>query len=166
MDNYTSALTFLSAMITPAVLISACASLVLSTSQRLNRVMVRTRDIESKLRHEFNNADQKGLEIDRFPLFCSQLGMAAKRSQVLHAALRWLYFSIGIFIATSIGIAIAPVVGTEWEWVPVLLGVIGTALLLLASILLIEEANIGSRAVNEEMRFLSRQVRRLQKSRR
>src|SRR5260370_33640017 len=44
MDSFTSGLTVLSAMITPAVLISACGSLILSTSTRLGLVVDRVRE--------------------------------------------------------------------------------------------------------------------------
>ena len=39
MDHLAPSLAVLSAMITPAVLISACGTLILSTSQRLGRVV-------------------------------------------------------------------------------------------------------------------------------
>jgi len=48
MDPLSSALGVLSAMITPAILISACGTLVLSTSNRLGRVVDRVRDLADK----------------------------------------------------------------------------------------------------------------------
>jgi hypothetical protein len=50
MTDLSSALAILSAMITPAVLISACGSLILATSQRLGRVMERARKVAERLR--------------------------------------------------------------------------------------------------------------------
>ena len=43
METLSSALAVLTAMITPAVLISACGALILSTSTRLGRVVDRVR---------------------------------------------------------------------------------------------------------------------------
>ena len=40
MTNFPDAISVLSAMITPAVLISACGTLILSTSNRLGRVLM------------------------------------------------------------------------------------------------------------------------------
>lgn len=44
-----SAVAVLTAMITPAVLISACGSMILSTSSRLGRVVDRVRALSDKL---------------------------------------------------------------------------------------------------------------------
>src|SRR6267143_3339012 len=49
MDPMTSAVAVLTAMITPAVLISACGSMILSTSHRLGRVVDRVRGLSDKL---------------------------------------------------------------------------------------------------------------------
>jgi hypothetical protein len=43
------AITVLTAMITPAVLISACGSMILSTSVRLGRVVDRVRSLSDRL---------------------------------------------------------------------------------------------------------------------
>jgi hypothetical protein len=48
MDSLSPVLTVLSAMITPVVLISACAALVTSTSNRANRVVDRLHDWSTK----------------------------------------------------------------------------------------------------------------------
>ena len=49
MDSIASATTVLTAMITPAVLISACGSMILSTSTRLGRVVDRVRILSERL---------------------------------------------------------------------------------------------------------------------
>lgn len=49
MDPMSSAVAVLTAMITPAVLISACGSMILSTSHRLGRVVDRVRVLSDKL---------------------------------------------------------------------------------------------------------------------
>ena len=50
MNDFAQALTVLSSMITPVVLIMASGSLTLSTSQRLNREIERTRKLGGLLR--------------------------------------------------------------------------------------------------------------------
>jgi hypothetical protein len=49
MDALSSALAVLTAMITPAVLISACGTMLLSTSTRLGRVVDRVRSLSDRL---------------------------------------------------------------------------------------------------------------------
>ena len=49
MDSMSSAIAVLTAMITPAVLISACGSMILSTSGRLGRVVDRVRGLSDRL---------------------------------------------------------------------------------------------------------------------
>ncbi|HYN23544.1 MAG TPA: DUF2721 domain-containing protein, partial [Pyrinomonadaceae bacterium] len=49
MDSMSSAIAVLTAMITPAVLISACGSMILSTSGRLGRVVDRVRALSDRL---------------------------------------------------------------------------------------------------------------------
>ncbi len=49
MEALQSAVTVLTAMITPSVLISSCAALILSTSLRLGRVADRVRALSDKL---------------------------------------------------------------------------------------------------------------------
>jgi Protein of unknown function (DUF2721) len=63
MNDLAGALAILSAMITPAVLILACGSLTLATSQRLGRVIERTRRISNQFKElARNRTDQAMLE--------------------------------------------------------------------------------------------------------
>jgi len=50
MSSLANTLTILSAMFTPAVLVSACTSLILTTSQRLSRSIDRQREVAGLLR--------------------------------------------------------------------------------------------------------------------
>src|SRR5882762_8280998 len=58
MESVTSSLTVLTAMITPAVLISASGTMILSTSTRLGRVVDRVRSLSDRL-EEYSRADQQ-----------------------------------------------------------------------------------------------------------
>jgi hypothetical protein len=95
----------LSAMITPAVLISACAGLILSTSTRLGRIVDRVRElsalIEKLSRGEIPEyAEERRVEAER------QLGSHALRGRLIQSALTSFYFAQGIFVATTICTAI------------------------------------------------------------
>lgn len=86
MNQLSSALTVLSAMITPAVLILACGSLILTTSQRLTRVIDRVRELSGEIealaedsRSEERVAEKRTMLFDlleraiHLPAFCSGL---------------------------------------------------------------------------------------------
>ncbi|MCV4777234.1 DUF2721 domain-containing protein, partial [Escherichia coli] len=63
-ENLNSTIEFLTAMITPALLISATGSLVLSTSTRLGRVVDRVRELERRLSELILTEDR-----DKVPLY-------------------------------------------------------------------------------------------------
>ena len=58
MDALTSSLAVLTAMITPAVLISASGTMILSTSSRLGRVVDRVRSLSDRLRRLTDEEDR------------------------------------------------------------------------------------------------------------
>ncbi|MGH9915941.1 MAG: DUF2721 domain-containing protein, partial [Pyrinomonadaceae bacterium] len=74
-------------MITPAVLISACGTLILSTSTRLGRVVDRVRALSDKF-DELTHLDH-GLDYleDRLSLIFSQMGILSTRARLLQHAL-------------------------------------------------------------------------------
>ncbi|HEY4735555.1 MAG: DUF2721 domain-containing protein [Gemmatimonadaceae bacterium] len=152
MTNFADAVSVLSAMITPAVLISACGSLILATSDRLSKAMARTREISRALvpRTEENRSQPR--EDERRLLF-SQLDFATTRSRLLQRALSRLYVALGFFVGTSVAIGLVAITSSAFTIVPVALGLCGAALLLYAAFLLIKESRFALAAVNEEMDF-------------
>src|SRR2546421_423509 len=63
MEALSSALAVLTAMITPAVLISACGALILSTSTRLGRVTDRVRLLIDRFEEMMRSQHDEGLEM-------------------------------------------------------------------------------------------------------
>src|SRR2546423_2879043 len=63
--TFPDAISVLSAMITPAVLISACGSLILATSDRLSKAVMRTREISRALIPRANDQRAEGREEER-----------------------------------------------------------------------------------------------------
>jgi hypothetical protein len=64
MEALSSAVAVLTAMITPAVLISACGALILSTSTRLGRVVDRVRMLIERFEEMMNmQQDEGGVEL-------------------------------------------------------------------------------------------------------
>ena len=68
-----NALAVLTAMITPAVLISACGALIFSTSTRLGRVIDRVRVLSEKWETVARNVEEDEMHEERRVLIFSQM---------------------------------------------------------------------------------------------
>jgi hypothetical protein len=142
----TLAIQVLGAMITPALLISACGTLVLSTSNRLSRVVERVRVLARDAERFDSSTDVRRAAIVR------QLGSLGERALILRSALAALYLAIGFLVATSIGVGVSALIGWSVPWVPVGLAMAGACALLWASVLLVREGRLAVHSTLEEMR--------------
>ena len=107
-----SAIAVLTAMITPAVLISACGSMILSTSTRLGRVVDRVRVLSERL-EEMSERNEKGaINAERQALIFQQLDKLTSRARILQRCMVTFYLSLGMFVATSVAIGIVPFTST------------------------------------------------------
>lgn len=155
----TEALGVLSAMLTPAVLISACGSLSISTSQRVSRLISRTRTIvhtfEELSRHTGGaNLEEESEELTR------QIAVTSRRARLLQSALSLLYVAIGFFVATSVSIGLVSILRVRTAVLAVVLGMVGSAVLLSCVALLIIDSRIAVKNLDREMRFLARMASR------
>ena len=149
--SLSSALQILSAMITPAILIMACGSLVMTTSSRLIRCVDRVRDFAT----EIDALDQAGSKNQpRYEMLIFQLERTAQRARLLQRALGRLYGAIGVFVATSVSIGALALLDLHIAWVSLLLGFIGAGLLFSASIMLILESRIALALTYAEMDYV------------
>jgi len=149
--SLSSALQILSAMITPAVLIMACGSLVMTTSSRLIRCVDRVRDFTA----EIDALDEAGSKNQpRYEMLLFQLERTAQRARLLQRALSRLYAAIGMFIATSVSLGALALLDLHVAWVSLLLGFIGAGLLFSASVMLIIESRIALALTYAEMDFV------------
>jgi hypothetical protein len=159
MDNFPDALAVLSAMITPAVLISACGSLILATSDRLSKAVTRTREVSDQLLPRAGDEENPARQEERRMLF-TQLDFVTTRSRLLQRALSRLYAAVAFFVGTSVAIALVASTNSganrsEYApYIPIALGLYGAALLLYAAFLLIKESRYALAAVNAEMDFI------------
>lgn len=144
-------------MITPAVLISASGTLVLSTSNRLSRVVDRVRALSTEA-EQASLPGGKALVPRRAALIGSQLVQLAQRAEMLRTALTTLYASIGLFVATSLGVA-AVVLFAFWNLVAVVPGIAGAFALLYGSLLLVREARLAIVSTLEEMDYARENVK-------
>ena len=159
MNGACSASEVLGAMITPAVLISASGTLVLSTSNRLTRVVDRVRTLASEA--EELHVGGTGGAAPRVRLIADQLPLLTARAVLLRSALTALYAAIGLLVATSIAVGIVASLGWEYGWVPVLSGLAGACALLWGSLLLVREARLAIGFTLQEMDYLRDTVARL-----
>jgi hypothetical protein len=149
----------LTSMITPAVLISACAALILSTSTRLGRVVDRVRALSDRF-EEMAHKESTDIVLfeERLELTFTQLDFLTSRARHLQRAMTTFYVALGLFVATSVAIGFVGTVSTSGnaahQWIPVILGMVGAALLFVGTLLLGFEATIALRAIHGEMDFL------------
>jgi hypothetical protein len=150
MENV-SAISLLSSMITPVVLILACGSLSLTTSQRLSRSIDRTRKIASELR-EIKQGNKKIPEEEMQMLYL-QMSAAGKRAILMQKAMSLLYIALFFFIATSLFIGLLEILNWNQSLISIILALAGAVAFLSASIFLIMETRLALTAVKSEMSF-------------
>jgi hypothetical protein len=162
MDGLSSSLAVLTAMITPAVLISASGTMILSTSTRLGRVVDRVRSLSGRLRHLTSaEEDSEFFEEERAMLY-DQLDKLTSRSRLLQRALTTFYLAVGIFVATSVAIGVVSFSsGPRFAWIPVALGLVGAFFLFYGSMLLVFEARLALSTTHAEMDFVWRTTKRV-----
>ena len=138
-------------MITPAVLISACGTLILSTSTRLARIMDRVRELGSASEGLFSGSARfaeirlRGVE--------EQLDVHSQRGRLLQRALTSFYYALGVFVATAIAIALVSY-SAHAHWIPGVLGIGGMVTLFYGCVMLLRETRLAIRAVDSEMAFV------------
>jgi hypothetical protein len=157
-----SSLEFLIAIATPAFLISAVGSLVLSTSTRLGRVVDRVRALEDRLSEIIyaENKDEIPLYEKRVEVIVDLLDKVTSRSRILQRALEAFYYGLGFFILTSVVIAVAALFDI-YRWLPIPIGIVGIMFVFYGSLLMLRETRMATATVNAEMDFtweLARQV--------
>ena len=147
-------------MITPAVLISACGSMILSTSGRLGRVVDRVRALSDRLEAQSGQGDSD-VSHERQEIIFKQLDKLTSRARILQRSMVTFYMALGMFVATSVAIGVVAIVDRpRYNIVPVIIGLIGACFLSYGSILLIFEARLALSTIHVEMDFIWRQTKR------
>jgi hypothetical protein len=148
-------------MITPAVLISACGSMILSTSSRLGRVVDRVRALSDKLEELARSRTDETRE--RQAVIFAQLDKLTSRARILQRSMVAFYLATGLFVATSVAIGVVAVIPSSprYNLVPVIVGLLGACCLFYGSMLLIFEARLALSTVHAEMDFTWSQTKRV-----
>ncbi len=149
-----STIEFLTAMVTPALLISATGSLVLSTSTRLGRVVDRVRQLEERLSALIYAPDKSKVPLyeKRVEVIVDLLDKVTSRSRILQRAMQAFYYGLGMFVLTSVTIAVPAIFNTT-RWVPIPIGIVGIMFLFWGSVLMLRETRMATATVNAEMDF-------------
>ncbi len=152
MAGFATANEVLGAMITPALLISASGTLILSTSSRLSRVVDRVR-VLARDAEQLAARPQAPSDAARRTLLASQLRGLAERAVILRSALAALYTAVGFLVATSIGVGVTTLLHWAGGWFAVGLAMLGACALLWASVLLVREGRLAINSTLEEMNY-------------
>jgi hypothetical protein len=151
-----NALAVLTAMITPAVLISACGALIFSTSTRLGRVIDRVRALSERFQQLASSPEKDELFDERRALIFSQLDRQSARARLIQRSMTAFYAALGVFVASSVAIAIASAAARNFTWIAVVLGLLGSLFMLYGSMLLIVESRMALSAIISEMDFVAK----------
>jgi hypothetical protein len=155
-----SALSVLTSMITPALLISAGGTFIMSTSIRLGRVVDRARVVAERYEELMLKAAEDRFASERQEMFNTQLGHLSRRGDLLQRALSLFYLASGTFVLSSISIAFSILFRATY-WLPVFLGLMGAALLFWGMVLMVSEMRLALRSLREETDFHLRLAKRL-----
>ena len=139
-------------LVTMAILISACGSLIASTSTRLIRVTDICRNLCERAKAETN----KG-EIDQI---FTQLEKIGPRIKLLETALTMFYVSISSFALTTLFMSIDQIISYDLNLLTLVSGIIGVSVLPIASILLVVERQFTMKSIWQEIAYVNKTFRR------
>ncbi|MEJ7616384.1 MAG: DUF2721 domain-containing protein [Pyrinomonadaceae bacterium] len=142
-------------MITPAVLISACGTLILSTSTRLGRVVDRVRALAEQFEMLARPDTELELLEERRAMLFNQLDKLTSRSRLLQRSMTVFYLALGVFVSTSVSIGMSAFLawataGSRW------CSAFSARFFLYGSILLIFEQRLALSTTFAEMDFIWR----------
>ncbi len=149
----------LGAMITPAVLISASGTLVLSTSNRLGRVVDRIRKLATEA-EELPDESAEEEVVEKRAIIADQVGSHSRRLRLLQRALIILYASIGFLVGSSLTVGLSTATKGALGIVPVGFGLVGATGLLFGAGILVQEARLAVRGTLNELDHIRKVVAR------
>ncbi|EPG65555.1 DUF2721 domain-containing protein [Leptospira wolffii] len=141
----------LAGMISPAVLISASASLIFSTANRLGRIFDRV----NLLKTEVEGVVDKRLSFpeDRLSYLRSQLSIQKKRATLIQRSMAALYTATLCFVTSSLSLGIVVALSNEKYWIPTGFALVGGVFLFIASALLLYESRYNLNFIQGQIRF-------------
>jgi hypothetical protein len=156
----------LSAMITPAIFLTANASMIISTSNRVSRVVDRIRTLNEQADRMDRGVTDEDYLPERIEHILAQLNSQQTRSDRLRFALAALYVAFSAFVGTSLALALHTILSISHLALPTLLAMIGVVCLLFASVNLAREALLALRGNRTEIEFFRKLHQRRAQDRR
>ncbi|MFN0105108.1 MAG: DUF2721 domain-containing protein [Bryobacteraceae bacterium] len=153
-------LAVLTSMITPALLLSASGTFILSTSNRLGRCVDRIRRISGELEYQVDPATQKPLSPERTQMLLRMLDFSGRRARILARVMISYYLAAGAFVFTSVAIGVASMLIDRLSWLPVSMGITGALFMSYGGIRLIFEAKLSEESLIEEIAFVEKAASR------
>jgi hypothetical protein len=144
----------LGAMITPAVLISAAALILLSTANRLGRVNDRLLHLLADA-ERLPLADAAMLSSRKRQHLQDQLAGLSERLLMLRLAANGMYVTIAVLVVTSISGGLYVVIPRITNIVPISLGMIAAVAFLYSIVILIQEGALAFRLSQHEIAYVS-----------
>ena len=118
----------LTAMITPALFMTATASLVISTSNRVSRIVDRIRELNDQADQLDRGLTDLDLPLNRLAHLNEQLRHLTLRSDRVRYAMTMLYLALIAFIGTSLSLGLDVLLGSRFLAVPTVLAIVGVIL--------------------------------------
>ncbi len=137
----------LTAMITPALFMTATGSLIISTSNRMSRIVDRIRHLNEQGDSLSRGKSDLDFPAERLEHIALLLERHVKRSDRIREALTLLYLAMAFFVGTSLTTAIHVLIGSDVMALPTAMAIAGVTLLLLASVQLTREAHAALGAI-------------------
>ena len=144
MPQFQSALAhyaILTAMLAPALLMAATASLLTSANARLARVVDRLRALMVSWEFDAPDAGERQDQIHRH----------RRRAHLVLRACQLLYWALGAFVGTSLGLALDAFIGFKLGVIPTGMALLGVLFLLAASISMGREVSLSVSSFDLEM---------------
>ena len=150
-------LAVLTAMITPAVLISGAGTLLMSTSARLGRSTDRVRVLTSRFKFLVSEEGQREpLAREEKRMIIDQLPRLTRRTRYIQRAMQAFYLAVTLLVCTSILIGAGNLGNFDTGLAPILLAILGAGGLAYGALLLSYEATLSAITTRQEMRFLEK----------
>ena len=144
----------LGAMITPAVLISAAALLLLSTAARLGRVNDRLLHLIAEAEKLSSSQPTHLRKIDdKRRLLSQQMSSLKDRLVLLRSSMSALYMTIGLLVLTSLAGGLYVLVPQVTSIFPICIGMLGAVAFLYGIVLLIREAAAAEHVTLQEIDY-------------
>jgi hypothetical protein len=159
MPDFLTAGGILAQMITPAVLISASGTLVLSTSNRLGRVVDRIR-VLAEAAEQLSDESKSEEMVEKRVQIAEQVVWLSIRLGLLQTAIVTLYVGIGLLVASSVTVGLSASVNGAMAWIPVGFGLMGAIALLLGAVTLVREARLAVSSTRHELEHIRKVVDR------